>query len=369
MLRVLLDATNVSSNPTGAGLFAQHISRELVSQNPGKNFTILYRKNLPFAHPLLALPKTQFIACDVPTIGPKRDVILSSTVRSLHGQYDVFLSFMPYLPLWVTPAHPCITIHDLGYLHFPKFFSSPLHRWYFNMVVKRSVARAEHIFTVSNSTKEDILRFFPEAKDKHITIVSEASTLQTAQSSGTPPERPYILYVGERRAHKNIENIIKAFARLAPKHPELDLRIVGKDHRKYTAKLTEVIVQCKLESRVFLSDAGGVGEQELKMLYEHARVLVLVSFYEGFGLPLVEAMQAGVPIVASTADALKEVAGPAALYAEPQAADDIAAKLEQVLFDDQIRQTLITAGVQQLKKYSWQAGAHAFGGVLASYGK
>lgn len=182
---------------------------------------------------------------------------------------------------------------------------------------------------------------------------------------GTAPARPYILFVGERRPHKNLENLIRAFALVAPQQPQVDLRIVGKDHAGYTQKLTNVIQELKLSERVILSNPTGVKEGELKMLYQNATALALVSYYEGFGLPLVEAMESSVPIVAARASAIPEVAGEAAVYVNPADPADIAAKLLQVITNQPLRQKLVAAGQEQKKLYSWKNSAGVIAQTLA----
>jgi glycosyltransferase involved in cell wall biosynthesis len=168
------------------------------------------------------------------------------------------------------------------------------------------------------------------------------------------------MYVGTPFPHKNLENLIKAFAVLRANQPELELVLVGKKEFYYTQ------LENQYGKAPGLRFTGFVSDEELRWYYENARAYIFPSFSEGFGLPGLEAMVHGCPVVSSNATCLPEVYGDAAHYFNPEDVDDMAHKIDEVLTNKKLRDTLIKKGYAQVKKYSWQKMAEQ---TLAVYKK
>jgi glycosyltransferase involved in cell wall biosynthesis len=213
--------------------------------------------------------------------------------------------------------------------------------WYSN---KKSRA----IITISNFVKKDLAAHYPFTKNKTTTTycASEPPFKQIA----TPKIKPknFIMYVGTPFPHKNLENLIKAFGLLRNNQPELELVLIGKKEHYYTQ------LEKQYGSTPGLHFTGFVSDEELRWYYENTRGYVFPSLSEGFGLPGLEAMVHGCPVVSSNATCLPEIYGEAAHYFNPEDTADIANKIDDVLSNRTLRESLIKKGHEQVKKYSWQ---------------
>lgn len=209
--------------------------------------------------------------------------------------------------------------------------------------VSKGIAKM-HLFT-----KRKIV-VTPESADPPVTQ-EPAMPVALATFHLPPSTFQYLLYVGSAFPHKNLKRLIKAFEALKPELPELKLIFVGK--LEYHARE----LQKTSESSRFGADilfTGFVSEPELKWLYQHARAYVFPSLSEGFGLPALEAMAHGCPVVSSSTTCLPEVYGNAALYFDPQDIEGMADEIKKVLSSESLRQELVKKGYEQTQKYSWQ---------------
>jgi glycosyltransferase involved in cell wall biosynthesis len=179
-----------------------------------------------------------------------------------------------------------------------------------------------------------------------------------SQSNSSPIKQPYLLYVGNAYPHKNLEGLIKAYAEIEKEIKNLSLVLVGKEDYFYN--------RLKQLAKNFSSNIifpGFVPDSELAALYQNATAYVFASFYEGFGLPPLEAMAHGLPVVSSSKTCLPEVLGDAALYFNPDDKEDMKNKIKQIIQDEKLRENLRSRGYLQAKKYSWQECAEKTLGV------
>jgi len=210
------------------------------------------------------------------------------------------------------------------------------------------------LMTFTNFVKDDVAKF-ANINSRKIT-----TTYLAADKITVPPEpmklfehKDFLLYVGRPMSHKNLERLIEAFAILKETHFNLSLVMAGKLDANY--KRLQKLVDQKSVPGVFFTDF--VTEGELRWLYEHAKAYVLPSLSEGFGLPGLEAMAQGCPLVSSNATCLPEVFKDAAHYFDPLDVPDMAAKINDVLADEKLAQKLVTKGSQVIKEYSWHRTA------------
>jgi len=274
---------------------------------------------------------------------------------------DVFLSPTHYLPIFA-PSYSVISIMDVSYIKFPELFQksdlNQLTKW-----TKYSVKKAKRVFTISGSSKDDIIREYRVSKDKVIVtypgikLKSQMSKLKTAtQNSKLLKEKygiegEYILFVGTLQPRKNIVRLVEAFSKLKN---GIKLIIVGKKGWMYE----EILAAPKkfgIEDKVKFLDS--VTDEELPFFYKYALCFVLPSLYEGFGLPVLEAMKYGCPVVTSNVSSLPEAGGNAALYIDPLNVDDIVKNLESIIQNSELRTKLIKKGYEQVKKFSWEKTA------------
>lgn len=362
-MRVLFDATNIINSPTGAGIYAYNILAQLAKLTGNFEITVLAREDLDAKNKVFSFPFV-FIKIDTPTLGIKRELKLPVFLYKNRKKYDLFFSFMPYLPLAGCFIPSIITVHDLGYIRYPQFASSIFHRLYFKLLMKRSVARARHVFTVSESSKKDIIDFFKK-NDESISVVYPGSNLEDKNVENFV-DYSYFLFVGERRPHKNLENIIKAFSEYSKNNQrEEKLVIIGNDYSiKYTEKLKKLATDLGVAPSVIWQ--GVATDKELVDWYKNSFAVLLPSLYEGFGIPILEAFALGRPIITSNIYSMPEAGGEAAVYCDPYNYLSIMQSMKQ-LDNEQFRNEKISQGVEQSKKFSWKKSAEKIFDFLNNY--
>ena len=265
-----------------------------------------------------------------------------------------------------------------------------IKRLAFKKVLKSALKNSVKIIAVSENTKKDITKRFnvsnnkiqviyEAADDKGLTNVSD-KTIENIKARYAISNKPVILYVGQWRPHKNIVGLVEAFG-ILKKSIDATLVLVGKPDPKHKAVFEAIDASTgsastssslslgvedlseveRVDKLGFSSDIvmpGFVSSDELTAWYKIASVFVFPSFYEGFGLPGLEAMAAGVPVVASDKSSLSEVYADAAIYFDPFNPENIADKIKIVLDNDKLKQELIVKGKTQAAKYSWRKTAH-----------
>ncbi len=268
---------------------------------------------------------------------------LARELRNLTSE-DLFFS-----PGYNTPlscSSPFIfTIHDLSHVYCPENSSSVI-RLYYATLMRRACRGAARILTVSEFTRRQIIGWSGVPAEKVINVGCgvEAYYRPEGERYGLPYR--YLLCPGNRKKHKNEFRAVEAFA-MADIDPGIQLVFLGEP----TTPLSTRIRHCGIESRARF--VGVVDEPRLPSLYRGAEAVIFPSLYEGFGLPLVEAMACGTPVVTSNVTAMPEVAGDAALLVNPTSVDEIAVGIERVVKDGFLGATLRARGLQQAGKFSW----------------
>jgi len=278
---------------------------------------------------------------------------------------DLFFSPTHYAPLF-SSCPQIISILDVSYKRFPEMFPKKdllkLALW-----GKLSIRRAKKIITISNSSKNDIINEYRVLANKVEVIplgIKDVNASDMNKSEFIEKynlKNPYVLFVGTLQPRKNIAKLVEAFAKLESriKNQEsrtkgLDLVIVGRKGWDYE-KILSAPDKFGISERVkFLEN---VTNEDLPLFYKNAEVFVLPSLYEGFGLPILEAMQNECPVVTSNVSSLPEAGGDAALYFDPNDTDDIAEKIEKVISDPKLREEMVRKGKEQIKKFSWEKSA------------
>ncbi len=286
---------------------------------------------------------------------------LSLPVTLARARVDLYHS-----PHYVVPRLPVgrfiVTIHDCIHLRFPQYLPSRAALYYAKAMMSSAARRAERVLTVSQASKEDILHYLHIPAEK-VEVVYNALDARFA----APPDEdairrvrerflldgPFLLYTGNIKPHKNVDRVIEAFSLLRQSSSEADLKllIIGDEISKYP-NLRRLVHRHQLHQHVrFL---GFVPDATLSALYRLAAVFVFPSLYEGFGLPTLEAMAAGTPVVTSNVSSLPEVVGDAALLVDPMDPAAIAAAVRRVLHEPALRAELVQRGRERVKAFSWE---------------
>ncbi|MCU0541757.1 MAG: glycosyltransferase family 4 protein [Oscillatoriaceae cyanobacterium Prado104] len=273
-------------------------------------------------------------------------------------QSNLIFSPLPEAPLY-SRCRSIVTVHDLIPLRFPKRFSrlTAYFRYYIPQVLKQ----AEHIICDSQSTLEDVANFF-KISDKKMSVVPLACDKNNFRYLDLPTQN-YFLYTGRHDPYKNLERLIAAFATLGDR-TNCELWLAGPPNA-YTPQLIEQVAELGLKASVkFL---GYVSYTELPVLMNQAIALVFPTLWEGFGLPILEAMACGTPVITSNISSMPEVAGNAALLVNPYSIGEIAEAMQTVATNSQVRSKLKTASLAQADRFSWEKTGTETANILQKY--
>lgn len=253
------------------------------------------------------------------------------------------------------------TVHDCAEYVVPHRFSY-IQSFYRRVISRLQVKFSDIVITVSQSSKDDILKYHNVLKDE-VVVIYNGVTKIIDDVNEIEGEDPYILYVGVLEREKNVEKLVEAFALLdMDLTRNLKLYLVGRKGNGYE-EVQQIINKYSLSEKVVLF--GYVDDRELKSLYKNALIFAYLSEYEGFGLPVLEAMQYGIPVITTNKSSLKEVAGNAALLTDTTI-DEIKNNLAILLMDEEKRQYYSRLGVCKAKEYSWQKAATDTGELYCS---
>jgi len=262
-----------------------------------------------------------------------------------------------------------LTVHDLSFVRAPEA-ASPALRRYLNGVVPRSVQRADHVLADSQATKDDLVALYGTSPDKITVLLSgvnarfrrieDQAALDSVRRKYQIDTKPYFLAVGTIQPRKNYERLIQALPMLPEAQRDVQLVIVG-GRGWLEEPIYATVRELGLQDRVkFL---GFADDSDLPALYSGAICLAFPSLYEGFGLPLLEAMACGTPTLSANVSSLVEVAGDASVFVDPLSLDSISEGLARVLTEKDLRAALIERGYAQATRFTWEAAASRLLGV------
>jgi len=349
-----IDARFYGPRQKGLGRYVQKLVDNLEKADSSNQYIIFLRKeNWSEYQP--KNPNFKKVLADYPWYGFKEQFLMPFKV----WQQKINLMHFPHFNLPVFCFSPFIvTIHDLVLRRFPTRRASklsPLSYWLKNLayriVISSAVLRSKKIITVSNYTKGDILKYFKVDSDK-IEVIYEGRPDKSVSNVIVKSNivKPYLLYVGNAYPHKNLEQLVFAFKSLIDNH-QMNLRLVLVGEIDYFYKRLKNICPRVLLDKIIFTDF--LSDDDLNTLYQNASVYVFPSLCEGFGLPPLEAMSHGLPVVSSKAACLPEILGQAAIYFDPEDIKEMTSQIKRVLEDGKLRQKLISLGQQKIKEYSW----------------
>ncbi len=375
-MRIGIDYTSAARQGAGIGRFTRELIRRAMALDADNDYRLLVAGREP-------VPPDRLPPLDSRRRLARTPISERNLVRLWHrlriplpvelalGQLDIFHSPDFVLPP-VARAAKILTIHDLSFLRVPEC-ADPRLRWYLGQVVPHSVRRADFLLADSDSTRRDLIELLgvpPERAqviyggvDPAFAPVTDIAALQAIRQkvAGTSP---FILSVGTLEPRKNYPTLIRAFAqaREQARLPHV-LVIVGKKGWVYEP-IFAAVEELGLQDVVLFP--GFVPDSELPALYSAADLLATPSFYEGFGLPPLEAMACGTPVVVSGVSSLPEVVGDAGLRIDPHDTDALADAILRLLQDSPLRASLRQAGFAQARKFTWDRAARE---LLAVYNR
>lgn len=347
----------LSSRMEGFGWYTYEVTKRIAQQHPEHEFVFFFDRAYD--------PKFVFGPNVTPVVlnPPARHPVLfyiwfEWSVRRALKKYrcDVFFSPDGYLSLGSSVPQVGV-IHDLNFEHYPQDIPwQP--RLYLRTFFPKFARKATRIVTVSQYSKQDICKTYHIPEEKVSVGWNGASDffkpLETAQISRVRQQyangKPYFVFVGSLHPRKNVSRLLQAFAGFCKENAEIDLLIVGENlWKNKTLELPEM--DEAIRSRIHFT--GHVKQETLVQLVGAAYALAYVPYFEGFGIPLVEAMKCGIPIVAGDKTCLPEVAGDAAIYCDPFDVNSIKTALLQIATDDLLHDTLAEKALQRGALFSW----------------
>lgn len=364
--RIGFDARYVSDRYHGIGRYAFRLLEALAEAAPQRTFVVFRGR----------APETRF---DWDRLSGRDNVIVTAGPWPLYWPQEqlqwpwllrrlrVNCFHSPYVVAPLLAGAPVIiTVHDLIFDRYPAYMPQAHARPYYRLLMTLSARKAARVVAVSEATAADLHRFYDIASAK-VTVAGEAAdpTMRRLDDQDAlrrlrrayDLQRPFLLVVGARRPHKNLARLVKAFARVSPDLPH-DLVFVGNADERFSDDARETTRQLGLNGRVRF--VGWVPEADLPGLYTLADAVAVPSLIEGFGLPALEAMACGAPLLAHNDSSLPEVVGQGGLLVDATDTEELAAGLRRLLQDDALRRRLAAAGRERAESFSWTAVARQF---------
>jgi glycosyltransferase involved in cell wall biosynthesis len=352
-MHIAIDVHSLGANAGGNETYFQQLLRGLVLDTSDQRYSLFYtHAAVPAAHPVddrfhwIKVPQNRFARMCVSL--PRQ--LRQAAPNVFHCQYA--------LPFF-TRIRTVVAIHDLAYEHYPEFARpvevAAMRRW-----VRSTARRADRVVTLSNFSAQDIARRYGVAEDKiAVTYLAASDKFQprdktaaqqrVASAYGIRP--PFILYVGRIQARKNLVRLLDAYARLRAVGPAPQLIMVGRPDFGFE-RLQAQIDTLKLGDSVVLP--GYIAAEDLPLFYNAAELFIFPSLFEGFGLPVLEALASGVPTITSQGSALEEIAGDGALIVDPNDTGAMTVAMQRVLSDTQLRGDLVARGLRRSAEFTVQ---------------
>ncbi|MFY7879173.1 MAG: glycosyltransferase family 4 protein [Lacibacter sp.] len=346
----------------GFGYFIEEVFLRMASQHPEHEFYFLFDR--PAATSFLFPPNVKCIVTGPQARHPLLWMLwynlqIPRILRTIKA--DVFVSPDGFCSL-TTSVPQCVVIHDIAFAHYPDFITKS-HLWFYRRYTPLFVKKAKVIATVSEYSKEDLRKQYHVDPAKIRVIYSATNpifqpvdwekreAIKLELTSGTE----YFLYTGTVHPRKNLIGLLKAFSKFKKmQKSNMKLVLVGRMTWK-NETFKQLLQTFRFKDDVILT--GYVSKEKLAEITAAAYALIYPSFFEGFGVPPLEALQCHVPAIVSEVSALPEIGGDAYLYINPNQVNDIAEKMMRLYKDESLREKLISNGKRQLQLYSWQRTA------------
>jgi len=351
-MHVLIDARMVSSQNFGISRYVVNLVKNLAKIDKDNKYTILVQND--FLAGSIKASNFECIYSQIKWLSVQEQLLLPFLVKKINP--DIFHATSFVVPR-IKVCKNIITIHDLIHMIFPDQYNL-LHRLYYRFIVGPAVRAADQILTVSESSRKDIAKYFKVPLDKITATRLSAEENFKPQSQEAIRgirdqyrigEREFILYVGNRKPHKNLPTLISAFGLFKKKYKnEYFLALSGEPDEE----LSRLSKDSGIEDQIIF--LGKVKEDDLPAVYSTAEAFVCPSLYEGFGLPVLEAMACGAPVITSNISSLPEVIGDAGIMVDPYSAEDLAEKMREISVNTALAEEMREKGLQRAKLFTWE---------------
>lgn len=360
---VVIDARYLNGSESGIGRYTENLIRQLLAIDTGLRLHLVTHPNRPepVEHPRVTQETFRALACSI------RTRLWLARLRDF-SEYDLFHSPFNMLPGGLSiPA--IFTLHDIMWVLDPHLCS---HRWwerwtngaFFQTVIPWSVDDASEVMTISDHSRREIENHFPQMEGRvHPTYNAVDDYWKPVEpdegwpliSDIVPPRKKFVLVVGQEAPYKNHPGALAGFIEAFRDDPDVYFVLVCRLQKNPPARLAELMEHPDVKHRII--NPGYVTREQLRALYSLARVFLFPSFYEGFGLPSLEAMACGTPVVTSDRGAPAEVNSPAAVTVDPNSAKEMGEALQRLAYDDGWYDDRREAALEHVRKFDWRESA------------
>jgi glycosyltransferase involved in cell wall biosynthesis len=364
---IALNAQLLSSAATyraaGINRVLQHLLAEIPAV-PGDEQYVVYAPYSVMNQKLLAAPRVRPRLTRLPVDRPPVRIAWEQTVlmlELLRAGVDL-LHALGFVSPFAWRGRTVVTVYDLSFLRFPEVYNRA-NRMYLSTLTPPSLRRADRVITISEDARRDVIELCGVAPERVTPILlaaderftpAPADEIEAFRARQGLPDR-FVLYQGTLQPRKNVETLVRAYARLREQGSDDHVLVLAGPRGWQFEPIFDLIRQHGLERSVRFP--GFVPDDELPLWYSSATVFAFPSRYEGFGLPLLEAMACGAPVVSSSASSLPEVVGEAGVLVDPSDVEGLCSALRQLLEDEPRRQALAAAGRARAQTFSWRRTA------------
>lgn len=342
---------------SGLGRVVNELVQALITQGREYSF-LLYHKPLPEG-------TVSFTGNNWETRSLKSRSVWRAAPSVFERGTDIFLFLTPAIPIFFFPRRSVVVVHDCAHFELrAKSVRGTLMRQLLYFMYAQSFRKATSIVAVSEATQAAVERYFPHTRGK-VTAIANGFTSLPRGGTDVAIQEPFFLFYGVLKPRKNVLAIIEAFALIADTHPQHLLVISGKAKGSYFDQLLELVRDRGIESRVRF--IGYANDEVVGCLLARAEGLVFPSLLEGFGMPVLEAMAFGCPVITSNEGALAEVGGTAALLVDPSDPQSIASAMRRLADDPSLRTELSGKGKERAQLFSWDRAARSYLALLRAY--
>ena len=360
--RIGIDYTAAISQGAGIGRSVRELVRALVAVEPGIPLELFVARTRDRDLPVPPGQSTYHRAAfSERTLGRLwYGLKLPIPIETWTGPLDLFHAMDFGLPALLTPTKTIVTIHDLAWEHYPDE-TMPGMLSHLKSVVPRSIEKADHVVAVSEATRQDVIKVYGTPPEK-VTVIHHGVSGRFNQMHDKKedaavrakyhlPAGPLILTVGTLQPRKNHLRLVQAFAQMARRQGDPPTLVIAGGEGWSYQPVTDEVHRLRISDRVVFT--GRVDEDDLPALYRASTIFAYPSLYEGFGLPILEAMACGVPVLASDTPALSEVVGDAGVLVNPLEVTGMSYALDSILGNDQMRDSLCKQGTARARQFTW----------------
>ncbi|NTV52445.1 MAG: glycosyltransferase family 4 protein [Candidatus Firestonebacteria bacterium] len=373
-MNIVINAIPLLSTQTGVGNCIFNISHSLLKLDKVNRYTFYYGYystrlqssqepgNLDNEVKFITLQRSKSMIKKIPFLGELSKSVIERYNNALSRKMNFDVYYEPnYIPSGIHAKHLVTTVHDLSFHHHPEWHPDDrvkyFKRTFFPRVLKSDVITTDSHFIKQEVVNElgiapDRVRVIYMGYDQSLFKVYPAAEVEAFRASRKLPKK-FILFVGSIEPRKNLERLLIAYLQL-PEAEKRECKLVLSGFAGWKNSAIMNLIQKAHEHVIFL---GYLSVHELALLYNAATIFAYPSLYEGFGLPPIEAMACGTPVLVSRAASLPEVCGDAALYCDPLEVDQISSQLQKLFFDEGLQKRLVETGFQKIRNYTWDKSA------------